>query len=89
MANKKLIHNIINKTRKSFDFRYVQAINRNKKQLPKLPPLPSLLKYLDSIKISEQEIDRIVMEYWQAVEKNPSFEKEIADKIKIKYNKNV
>ena len=26
------------------------------------------------------------MEYWQAVEKNPSFEKEIADKLKIKYN---
>ena len=89
MANKKLIHNIINKTRKSFDFRYVQAINRNKKHLPKLPPLPSLLKYLDSIKISEQEIDRIVKEYWEAVEKNPSFEKEIADKLKIKYNKNV
>ena len=29
------------------------------------------------------------MEYWQAVEKNPSFEKEIADKIKMKYNGNV
>ena len=37
----------------------VQVTIRNKKQLPKLP-LPSLLKYLDSIKISEQEIDRIV-----------------------------
>ena len=86
MANKKLISNIVNKTRKSFDFRYQQAIIRNKKQLPKLPPLPSLLKYLDSIKISEQEIDRIVKEYWEAVEKNPSFEKEIADKLKIKYN---
>jgi len=89
MANKKLIHNIINKTRKSFDFRYQQAINRNKKQLPKKPPLPSLLNYLDSINISDAEIDRIVREYWEAVEKNPSFEKEIADKIKIKYNKNV
>ena len=86
MANKKLISNIVNNTRKSFDFRYQQAIIRNKKQLPKLPPLPSLLKYLDSIKISEQEIDRIVKEYWEAVEKNPSFEKEIADKFKIKYN---
>ena len=86
MANKKLISNIVNKTRKSFDFRYQQAIIRNKKQLPKLPPLPSLLKYLDSIKISEQEIDKIVKEYWEAVEKNPSFEKEIADKLKIKYN---
>ena len=86
MANKKLIHNIINKTRKSFDFRYQQAINRNKKQIPKLPPLPSLLHYLDSINISDAEIDRIVREYWEAVEKNPSFEKEIADKIKIKYN---
>ena len=89
MANKKLISNIVNNTRKSFDFRYQQAIVRNKNQIPKLPPLPSLLKYLDSIKISEQEIDRIVMEYWEAVEKNPSFEKEIADKIKMKYNKNV
>ena len=86
MANKKLIHNIINKTRKSFDFRYQQAINRNKKQIPKLPPLPSLLHYLDSINISDAEIDRIVREYWEAVEKNPSFEKEIADKFKIKYN---
>ena len=89
MANKKLIHNIINKTRKSFDFRYQQAINRNKKQLPKTPPLPSLLIYLDSINISDAEIDRIVREYWEAVEKNPSLEKEIADKLKIKYNKNV
>ena len=89
MANKKLMHNIINKTRKSFDFRYQQAINRNKKQLPKLPPLPSLLHYLDSINISDAEIDRIVREYWEAVEKNPSLEKEIADKLKIKYNKNV
>ena len=86
MANKKLISNIVNNTRKSFDFRYQQAIIRNKKQLPKLPTLPCLLKYLDSIKISEQEIDRIVKEYWEAVEKNPSFEKEIADKLKIKYN---
>ena len=89
MANKKLIHNIINKTRKSFDFRYQQAINRNKKQLPKLPPLTSLLHYLDSINISDAQIDRIVREYWEAVEKNPSLEKEIADKLKIKYNKNV
>ena len=89
MANKKLIHNIINKTRKSFDFRYQQAINRNKKQIPKLPPLPSLLHYLDSINISDAEIDRIVREYWEAVEKNPSFEKEIADKLKIKYNDKV
>ena len=86
MANKKLISNIVNRTRKSFDFRYQQAIIRNKKQLPKLPPLQSLLNYLDSINISDAEIDRIVREYWEAVEKNPSFEKEIADKLKIKYN---
>ena len=86
MANKKLISNIVNNTRKSFDFRYQQAKIRNKKQLPKLPPLPSLLNYLDSINISDAEIDRIVRDYWSAVEKNPSFEKEIADKLKIKYN---
>ena len=86
MANKKLISNIVNRTRKSFDFRYQQAIIRNKKQLPKLPPLQSLLNYLDSINISDAEIDRIVRDYWSAVEKNPSFEKEIADKFKIKYN---
>ena len=86
MANKKLMHNIINKTRKSFDFRYQQAIIRNKNQTPKNPPLVKLLQYLQSIKISDAEIDRIVREYWEAVEKNPSFEKEIADKLKIKYN---
>ena len=28
MANKKLISNIVNRTRKSFDFRYAQAIIR-------------------------------------------------------------
>jgi len=26
------------------------------------------------------------MEYWEAVEKDPKFEKEIADKIRIKYS---
>jgi hypothetical protein len=86
MANKKLIHNIINKTRKSFDFRYQQAIIRNKNQTPKNPPLVKLLQYLQSIKISDAEIDQVVREYWEAVEKNPSFQKEIADKFKIKYN---
>ena len=80
MANKKLIHNIINKTRKSFDFRYQQAIIRNKNQNPKNPPLVKLLQYLQSIKISDAEIDQVVREYWEAVEKNPSFQKEIADK---------
>ena len=89
MANKKLMHNIINKTRKSFDFRYQQAIIRNKNQTPKNPPLVKLLQYLQSIKISDEEIDQVVREYWEAVEKNPSLEKEIADKLKIKYNKNV
>jgi hypothetical protein len=86
MANKKLIHNIINKTRKSCDFRYQQAIIRNKNQTPKNPPLVKLLQYLQSIKISDAEIDQIVREYWEAVEKNPSFQKEIAEKFKIKYN---
>ena len=55
-------------------------------KLFKNPPLVKLLQYLQSIKISDAEIDQIVREYWEAVEKNPSFEKEIADKFKIKYN---
>ena len=59
MANKKLISNIVNNTRKSFDFRYQQAIIRNKNQTPKTTPLPSLLKYLDSIKISEQKLTEL------------------------------
>ena len=86
MPNKKLISNIVNNTRKSFDFRYQQAIIRNKNQTPKNPPLVKLLQYLQSIKISDAEIDQVVREYWEAVEKNPSFQKEIADKFKIKYN---
>ncbi len=85
MENKQIKY-LLDKVRKSSNVGYNQAIRRNKANRPKLPPLTNLLRHLDNQNTPEKVIDRIVMEYWEAVERNPKFEKEIADKIKIKYN---
>jgi hypothetical protein len=39
--------------------------------------------------VSDLELDKVVDDYWKAVEKDPNFEKQFADQIKNKYNKNV
>ena len=77
----------LSKIRKSSNFSYKQAIERNRKNQVKAPPLLDLLSYLKSKNTPEPEIDRIVGEYWSEVEKNKNFEKEIASKLKIKYSK--
>ena len=77
----------LSKIRKSSNFQYKQAIDRNRKNQVKHPPLAKLLLYLKSQNTPETEIDRIVGEYWSEVEKNKNFEKEIANKLKIKYSK--
>ena len=77
----------LSKIRKSSNFQYKQAIDRNKRNQVKHPPLAKLLLYLKSQNTPETEIDRIVGEYWSEVEKNKNFEKDIANKLKIKYSK--
>jgi len=77
----------LSKIRKSSNFQYKQAIDRNKRNQVKHPPLAKLLLYLKSQNTPETEIDKIVGEYWSEVEKNKNFEKEIANKLKIKYSK--
>lgn len=88
MQNKHLSF-LINKISKSSNMNYALAIKRNKANKPKEAPLISLLAHLNKQHISEENLDSIVRQYWIAVEKNPKFEKEIADKIKIKYNNKV
>jgi hypothetical protein len=77
----------LDKIRKSSNFHYKQAIIRNRKNQVKHPPLIDLLNYLRNRNLPDAKIDEIVREYWVAVEKNNNFEKEIANKLKIKYSK--
>ena len=77
----------LSKIRKSSNFQYKQAIDRNKRNQVKHPPLIDLLTFLKHRNTPETEIDKIVGEYWSEVEKNKNFEKEIANKLKIKYSK--
>ena len=77
----------LNKIRKSSNFHYKQAIIRNRKNQVKHPPLIDLLNYLQNRNVPDAKIDEIVREYWVAVEKNNNFEKQIANKLKIKYSK--
>ena len=77
----------LSKIRKSSNFQYKQAIDRNRKNQVKHPPLIDLLNFLKNSNTPETEIDKIVGEYWSKVEKNKNFEKEIANKLKIKYSK--
>ena len=77
----------LGKIRKSSNFNYKLAIERNRKNQVKHPPLIDLLNYLKDSNVSDAKIDEIVREYWVAVEKNNNFEKEIANKLKIKYSR--
>ena len=86
-VNPKYIQYALSKIRKSSNFNYQKAIARNKKGTFKLPPLQSLLDFLNSRNYSEAEKGNIVSEFWEQVAKNPKFEKEIAEKFKIKYIK--
>ena len=88
-VNSKLIQYALSKIRKSSNFNYARAIARNKKGIFKLPPLQSLLDFLNARKFSEEEKGNIVSEFWERVAENPKFEKEIAQKFKIKYNRKV
>ena len=77
----------LGKIRKSSNFNYKKAIERNRRNQVKHPPLIDLLNYLHNRNVPDAKIDEIVREYWVAVEKNNNFEKEIASKLKIKYSK--
>jgi hypothetical protein len=77
----------LSKIRKSSNFSYKQAIERNRRNQVKHPPLIDLLTFLKHRNTPEPEIDKIVGEYWSEVEKNKNFEKKIANKLKIKYSK--
>ena len=86
-VNPKYIQYALSKIRKSSNFNYARAIARNKKGTFKLPPLQSLLNYLNTHNYSEAEKGNIVSEFWEKVAENPKFEKEIAEKFKIRYIK--
>jgi len=86
-VNPKLIQYALSKVRKSTNFNYQRAIARNKKGTFKLSPLQILLDFLNSRNYSEAEKGNIVVEYWEQVAENPKFEKEIAEKFKIRYIK--
>ena len=77
----------LSKIRKSSNFQYRQAIDRNRKNQVKHPPLIDLLRFLQNRNTPETVIDEIVREYWSEVEKDNKFEKVIANKLKIKYAK--
>tara|TARA_Y100000592_G_scaffold45680_1_gene72561 strand:+ start:498 stop:773 length:276 start_codon:yes stop_codon:yes gene_type:complete len=77
----------LSKIRKSSNFQYRQAIDRNRKNQVKHPPLIDLLNFLKHRNTPEPIIDEIVKEYWSEVEKDNKFEKVIANKLKIKYAK--
>jgi len=86
-VNPKYIQYALSKIRKSSNFQYQQAIRRNKKGLVRISPLAKLMEFLNSRNYSEAEKGNIVVEYWEKVAENPKFEKEIAEKFKIRYIK--
>ena len=86
-VNPKYIQYALSKIRKSSNFQYQQAIRRNKKGLVRISPLGKLMDFLNSRNYSEAEKENIVVEYWEKVAENPKFEKEIAEKFKIRYIK--
>ena len=86
-VNPNLIKLALSKVRKATNFNYQRAIARNKKGTFKLSPLQILLDYLNTHNFSEAEKGNIVSEFWEKVAENPKFEKEIAEKFKIRYIK--
>ena len=77
----------LSKIRKSSNFNYARQVRRNKKGLVRISPLAKLMDFLNSRNYSEAEKGNIVVEYWEKVAENPKFEKEIAEKFKIRYIK--
>ena len=77
----------LSKIRKHSNFQYKQAIDRNRKNQVKHPPLNDLLAYLNNCNASEKKIEMCVAEYWNNVEKNNKFEKDIVNEIKMKYKR--
>ena len=86
-VNPKYLQHIISKIRKSSDFNYARQVRRNKLGLIRTSPLAQLLEFLNTHNFSEAEKGNIVVEYWEKVAENPKFEKEIAEKLKIRYIK--
>ena len=86
-VNPKLIQYALSKIRKSSNFNYARQVRRNKKGLVRISPLAKLMEFLNSRNFSEAEKGNIVSEYWEKVAENPKFEKEIAEKFKIRYIK--
>ena len=77
----------LSKIRKHSNFQYKQAIDRNRKNQVKHPPLIKLISYLKDNNYSEKDVDLMVAEYWNSVEKNNKFEKDIVNEIKMKYKR--
>ena len=77
----------LSEIRKHSNFQYKRAIDRNRKNQVKHPPLIDLLHYLNNCNASEKEIEMCVAEYWKSVEKNNKFEKDIVNEIKMKYKR--
>ena len=77
----------LSKIRKHSNFQYKQAIDRNRKNPVKHPPLIKLISYLKDNNYSEKDVDLMVAEYWNSVEKNNKFEKDIVNEIKMKYKR--
>ena len=86
-VNPKLIQFALSKIRKSSNFNYARQVRRNKLGLIRTSPLAQLLEFLNTHNYSEAEKGNIVVEYWEKVAENPKFEKEIAEKFKIRYIK--
>ena len=86
-VNPKLIQYALSKIRKSSNFNYARQVRRNKLGLIRTSPLAQLLEFLNTHNYSEAEKGNIVVEYWEKVAENPKFEKEIAEKFKIRYIK--
>ena len=86
-VNPNLIKLALSKVRKSTNFFYNKAIARNKRKQVKHPPLINLLDFMNNRTFTEEEKERVVVEYWEKVAKDPNMEKEIAKQFKIKYDK--
>jgi len=77
----------LSKIRKHSNFQYKRAIDRNRINQVKHPPLIKLISFLRNNNYSEADVDLMVAEYWDNVEKNNKFEKDIVNEIKMKYKR--
>ena len=77
----------LSKIRKHSNFQYKRAIDRNRINQVKHPPLIKLISFLRNNNYSEADVDLMVAEYWDNVEKNDKFEKDIVNEIKMKYKR--